>query len=183
MILKKRPKVENRELKDPEEFKKFHKSEEDYSLCPPAGFGVRLLALGLDGLILAIINQTVTILAIYTHLGREGNFGDFEKIPPHFQMIAVFLSTLISFLIIIRPLKKKGQTPGKRVLKIKVVRENFDIDLSWGQVIFREWVFKSVSFLLFFISLPMVMFRKDKRVLHDVICGTQVVRVKENEHL
>ena len=65
-------------------------------------------SLGLDGLILAIINQTVTIFATYIHLGSEGSLGDFEKIPPHFQMIAIFVSTLISLIIRV-PLKKRGQ--------------------------------------------------------------------------
>ncbi len=172
--------MEAKVIKEPHEIKKFHDSEEDYSDCPPAGFGVRLLALALDGVILAIINQIIQIVAIFLHLGSKGGIGDFGKLPGTFQFAAIVIELIFSFFIIISPLKNSGQTPGKKVLKIRVVRDNFHTNLTWAQIVFREWLVKALSFLLFFISLPMVIFRKDKKVIHDVVCGTQVVRVKEN---
>ena len=108
-------------------------------------------------------------------------FSDFQKLPPVWQISVIVLNFVGSYFIILRPIKKYGQTPGKRILKLKVLNDRFIVNFSWWQVIIREFFAKIITLSLFFISGPMIIFRKDRRVLHDFICGTRVIRLKEHE--
>ena len=172
--------MEAKILNSESEIKKFHESEEDYSSCPPAGFGIRLLSGILDGIIVGILNQITNVVTVFIAFGGDATLGSFNKLPGSWQLAAFAINIFISFMVLLKPLKNSGQTPGKKILKIQVVRENFDTNLSWGQVIRREWLVKPFSVILFFISLPMIIFREDKRVIHDFAVGTRVIRVKEN---
>jgi uncharacterized RDD family membrane protein YckC len=71
---------------------------------------------------------------------------------------------------------KYGQTIGKMALGIKVVMENND------KVAYKTAFFRSLSVYISYIILCagflMVAFRKDKRALHDLICGTKVIILK-----
>lgn len=69
-----------------------------------------------------------------------------------------------------------GQTLGKMVLGIKVV----DIEgkeLTWGTVIFREWVGRFISITIFFIGYVIIAFLSKKQGLHDLVVDTTVVHL------
>ena len=81
--------------------------------------------------------------------------------------------------------KKGGQTFGKRWNKIKVADSNGD-NLSITHFIVREFIARGIPIvgvllvgnwsnlwiLTYFLALT-----KDRRALHDIIAGTQVIRV------
>ncbi len=98
-----------------------------------------------------------------------------------------------------------GQTLGKRVLKIKIVK-NDGSDLTMNDVVVRNLINNSIftsivvavfvlfnkttyfygstitsmiQYLITIISAFMIMFRKDGRSISDFIAGTKVVRVEE----
>ncbi|WP_253702031.1 RDD family protein [Bacillus sp. FJAT-27445] len=76
------------------------------------------------------------------------------------------------------PLIWSGYVVGKRVLKIKVKRLD-DKPLTFKNMILREIVGKfAVAYITFgissIVSIFMVLFRKDKRAVHDFIGGTYV---------
>jgi uncharacterized RDD family membrane protein YckC len=100
---------------------------------------------------------------------------------------------------------KGGQTLGKKLLKIKIVSKNME-DVSHGSMMIRSLLLNgvltsvlSIVFLLFFsedhyyivylltlihslfvfISLFMILFRNDKRGLHDFISGTKVITMEK----
>ena len=101
--------------------------------------------------------------------------------------------------------KNNGQTLGKKLMGIKVVKE--DGELTINDFIFRSFIINSVLFniilliLLFtlkdtsyvygvsilsviqsivmFVSVFMLIFRKDKKTLQDIVTKTKVIEVSE----
>ena len=66
-----------------------------------------------------------------------------------------------------------GQTPGKKIARIKVVDTTTYERASWLQLIMRfiGYFLSFITLIGFFIGL----FRKDKRTLHDLISHTAVI--------
>jgi uncharacterized RDD family membrane protein YckC len=70
--------------------------------------------------------------------------------------------------------QKSGQTPGMKMLSIKVVRDRDGGPVSWGQAILRllgYWV----SGFVFYLGYIWIFIDKRKRGWHDLIAGTIVV--------
>ncbi len=81
---------------------------------------------------------------------------------------------------------RKGQTWGKRWNKIKVVDLEGN-DLTLGHFIVREFVARGIPvaasiFFGLYANLWLLTYlfalTKDRRALHDIIAGTQVIKVK-----
>lgn len=99
--------------------------------------------------------------------------------------------------------KNKGQTLGKKIMGIKVIKDDSEITIN--DFIFRSFIVNSVlfnmiilvllfttkdityvstvgilgviQFIVITISVCMILFRKDKKALQDVITNTKVVEV------
>ncbi len=69
-----------------------------------------------------------------------------------------------------------GQTPGKMLFRLKVVRVN-DQEMTYGRAVLRSlcWI---LSLLLFSIGFLMIAFNRQKQGLHDVLAGTYVIRTQ-----
>lgn len=80
----------------------------------------------------------------------------------------IFTGYSIGFLLF-----NKGQTIGKKLMKIKVVSENGN--LSIYQVFFRETIGRMLSILTFGIGYLLIFFDKKKRSLYDKIAQTLVI--------
>lgn len=67
-----------------------------------------------------------------------------------------------------------GQTPGKKMMQIKVVDAVTFERASWGKLLLRfvGYFLSFISIIGFFAGL----FRPDKRALHDLVSGTAVIR-------
>lgn len=125
-----------------------------------------------------------------------------------YSIVTVLLNVLY---FVVFQLKNNGQTLGKQLLKIKV-KSTTDSELSVNQMIFRSFIINAVLAdlicfgLLLFVDknlyfdiagligsiqgiviiacIFMVMFRKDRLGIHDMVAHTEVVRtdlVKEME--
>jgi uncharacterized RDD family membrane protein YckC len=110
---------------------------------------------------------------------------------------------LLILYFIVFQFYNKGQTLGKKLMKLRVVSVN-DQELTLNQIAYRALVINSIlinililASLLFlgrnyyyyasilfqflagvivFVTLMMILFRKDGRGLHDVIAGTKVIQ-------
>ncbi len=67
-----------------------------------------------------------------------------------------------------------GQTPGKRMMQIKVVDAETFETASWGKLLIRffGYFLSALTLVGFFIGMS----RSDGRALHDLIAGTAVIK-------
>ena len=117
-------------------------------------------------------------------------------------MINIINCVIIILYFVDLPLYKNGQTLGKKIFKIKIVREDKE-DLTANELIIRNIVVNGllntflafclvfllsgfeyftitsilgfIQFVLVVVSACMIIFRKDKKGLHDIITKTKVV--------
>ncbi len=151
-----------------------------------AGFSIRFIASLLDTIFLALP------IGILIYFLSDGNWFDFSHYK-HNVIMAMSANTNaldsfpqtslrwellfeVSILLITMLFWKryKGSTPGKRFVHIKIVdAKSFD-DITNKQAITRSigYIASTFSFLIGFI---MVVFRDDKRGLHDLLAGTVVI--------
>lgn len=120
-------------------------------------------------------------------------------------MINIINCVIIILYFVVLPLYKNGQTLGKKIFKIKIVREDKE-DLTANELIIRNIVVNGllntflafclvfllsgfeyftitsilgfIQFVLVVVSACMIIFRKDKKGLHDIITKTKVVYEK-----
>ena len=128
----------------------------------PAGFWIRLGANILDGLIVSI---PLSILSwMVTGSGEE-------------NMITEVISVLY---ILVLPVIWNGYTIGKYICGIKIRRVKDESPPTIWTMLLRVLVanlaYVFTLGILYIISIFMVIFREDKRSIHDFIAGTEVVR-------
>lgn len=110
---------------------------------------------------------------------------------------------LIILYFVVFQFYNKGQTFGKKLMKLRVVSTN-DNDLTINQITYRSLIINSIlinililgsllflgrnyyfyanyalqllSVIIVFVTLIMILFRKDGRGLHDVVAGTKVIQ-------
>lgn len=112
---------------------------------------------------------------------------------------------IVSYFVVV-PLYKDGKTLGKKFLKIKVVNKGAN-NVTANSLIIRNLFINSlfttiimlcliyitnaksyfyihsilgiIQFIILAIIVNMILFRKDKRGLHDIIAKTEVIEVEE----
>ena len=125
------------------------------------------------------------------------------KISRDSGIVSLIIITLKICYYVIFQIKNKGQTIGKKIMKIKVISNNKDLFMN--QMILRSFIsnfilmdiisfmfmlflpksiyfysvlgIESIFYLLTFISGLFIMFRKDGRSIHDILVNTSVVRI------
>lgn len=139
--------------------------------------GVRLVAAIVDGLIYFALIMAVAVLL---PMAMEGGGGGGEAVA-----MAVGIAATLGFFAVVGVniywLHQFGQTIGKRLLGIKVVRGDGS-HCSVLRVIFARWLpvtlLGAIPLLGYIVSLvdPLMIFRSDYRCLHDLIADTLVVK-------
>jgi uncharacterized RDD family membrane protein YckC len=133
-------------------------------LTNPGGFWRRFFSLFLDGLLIsAIVSAAIFIFGLDTS-DRTVQAGE-------------GIASLLYFVLV--PVFWYGYTVGKKLLGVRIVKtDNTNVTLL--TMILRYIVgglIYAFSFGLAFIaSVLMVIFRKDKRSVHDFVAGTYVTR-------
>lgn len=134
------------------------------------GFWIRLLARIIDRL---IVGAGVMVIG-FVQAGRLlFNFGDpwawFETIAA-----VAFYGWLLAGAYEIGFVAMQGATPGKRILNLRIVRADGQ-PLSWGVATGRYFAVH-LSALILCIGFLIAVLDDRKRALHDMICGTLVIR-------
>jgi uncharacterized RDD family membrane protein YckC len=85
-----------------------------------------------------------------------------------FLQVFLYLSAFVLFW------HANGQTPGNKMMQIKVVDANTFETASWGKLIVRffGYFLSAITLVGFFTGMS----RPDKRALHDLISGTAVIK-------
>jgi len=139
----------------------------------PATIGERMLAYGVD--LLIKIAYAIVILVLYSYLGNIKNIIDNHD-DLSIALIFLFSLPLIFYTLAFETLME-GQTLGKKLLKIKVVK----IDgYQAGFIDFlTRWVFSIVDIQIGFVAglIAMVVTKHTQR-LGDLAAGTAVITEK-----
>lgn len=155
-----------------------------------------------------LLNENMELSVYYNRIADISLSLDKENF-----LINIINCVIIILYFVVLPLYKNGQTLGKKLFKIKVVREDNE-DLNANELILRNVIvngllntfiafclvfllsefeyFTIVSILgfaqtiLIIVSALMIIFRKDKKGLQDIITKTHVINENlevENERI
>ena len=142
------------------------------------GRGQRLGAVLIDGVIQAVAYAVIVgtlFAAVFPSLGNASNAG----------LIAIVMSALSSMLLFVLiqgyPLATSGQTFGKKLLGLRIVRSNgerADAVRLIGRRYLLIWLIASIPVIgwLFAIVDALMIFRDSRLCLHDNIADTIVVK-------
>ena len=139
-----------------------------------AGFWIRLVARMIDNVITSIAGYIfqIPMLAVMASMGSDPlklNWWLFGST----AAFAVIMSIAAAGYYEAWFLVKKGATPGKMILGLKVVRARggeFRWGLAWGR-----YFAHLLSGLTMYVGYMMAGWDEEKRSLHDRICDTRVV--------
>lgn len=102
--------------------------------------------------------------------------GDAE--PPLVPSLITAALVLGYFVLYIWMLTARGQTPGKWILKIRIVKVSTGENGGFvPNVLLRGFVNGVLDYIPFYaLADALFIFRDDRRCIHDLLAGTQVVR-------
>ncbi|MDO4699503.1 MAG: RDD family protein [Moraxella sp.] len=131
-----------------------------------AGFWVRLGATFLDGLIFSLVSVPIYVLldylGVYSFASEELGVVD---IISNILWVAIYVFCWVKF----------AGTPGKRLLKLKILDEQTGDHIGLGQALLR-YVGYIISSLVFALGLIWVAFDAKKQGWHDKMAKTVVVK-------
>ncbi len=101
--------------------------------------------------------------------------------PMAFVLFMIVLMLGITFVILFnffiyayRPYKHNGQTYGKQLMNIKVVRVDGN-ELTLGLLTVRYFVSALINSAISFLTYITIFFDQDRRAIYDIVVGTKVV--------
>lgn len=132
---------------------------------PVASIGDRILAYLLDRLILVIF--LVAVIAAIINMGLEEVW----------WLWIIFVAFPLAFYHLLFEIFMNGQSPGKRVMNIQVVRLD-GTQPTVGDYLFR-WIFSFVDFYILSGALAVIIIATNGRGqrLGDIVAGTSVVKL------
>lgn len=153
--------------------------EGDLSL-PLAGRGERLLAVIIDTVMILV--PSFPVLYLIGYFDSSDNSGDWVRLAAE-EVLLIAGFFLLFAAIHAYPLHKTGQTWGKRLLSIRIVDLAGRKPDLWRLLVLRYLptdVIGSIPLIGWPITLidALMIFREDRRCLHDLIAGTRVVAVE-----
>lgn len=136
-----------------------------------AGFWMRFWAFSADLLIIFSING---ILLSPLRLINEGT-----DIYISIWTIHGITGAIVFYLYFLILTKKLGQTMGKMIFGLRVIRADHK-PLQWSDLVFREVITRFIYKTFFFLNLLylIVAFNKEKKGFHDMVGNTRVVHVE-----
>lgn len=151
-----------------------HDQVEDFTVYQPAGFVVRWYALTLDVALSAPLDVIIH-LPFKRYMTRLAAYGYDGK----YAVLWLLLTAIPLLAYFVAPTLLWGQTLGKRIVGLRVVRSSFNPQLGPVAVLMRETVGKALSLALFGLGFLIVAANDRKRGLHDYLAGTQVIQYRE----
>lgn len=132
-----------------------------------------------DGLIsIVAVAPVMVVLFMMGAMNQRGGMGPVASIAA--GLIVFVLCMAIQYV----PLKQSGQTWGKKVAKTRIVTMD-GAQPSIGDLIGKRYAFFQligiipvVGTIASLVNILMI-FKKDRRCLHDMIAGTQVIQVQQ----
>lgn len=143
----------------------------------PAGFWIRFLAYLIDSIILSLLMAVIWAPSVFITI-RAATSGE---APGALAAILPFLSFLLGTAAALGYIlwfwANRGATPGKKMLGLKIVREDGEEPIGWGTA-FMRLVGYMVSGFVLYIGFLMIAFNPEKKGLHDMIAKTRVLKIR-----
>lgn len=133
-----------------------------------AGFWIRFVAKIVDNLLLMAVGMMFGVV-VGVAAGATGS----EGLMIAAQLFLYFLNMAIGAVYTTFFLGRYGATPGKMILKIRVVRSD-GTPLTYQRALGRYFA-EMLSSLVLCIGYIMAAFDVERRALHDYLCDTRVV--------
>jgi predicted Zn finger-like uncharacterized protein len=134
-----------------------------------AGFWLRLVALMIDGFLVFSLQVVFSLLLMFL----SGNGFQLQGV---MAVLVELLSIILSLFYWIFFTGYCGQTPGKMLLRIKVIRSDGE-PLTYGMAFYREVIGKFISGIILGIGYLMAAFDEQKQGLHDRMAKTYVIKL------
>ena len=143
---------------------------------PKAGFWIRGVAFLVDAILIAALTWFGGLL-VHGSVWLGGAVSTTPEVALEWLESAagMMLSLLIETAYFTLYVGHSGQTPGKKLLRLKVIRTSGE-EVGFG-LAFVRWIGQGISFLTLGIGYLMIAFTRNKQGLHDKIAGTFVVRL------
>lgn len=138
-----------------------------------AGFWRRLLAWFIDSIIMGLISFPIAMIASFAMIYLQDSN---PSLATGLYLGTNALNYVFYYAYVYYFLTRKGATPGKMVLGIKVVDSSTGTYLGGKQVAMREIVGRIACVITLGIGYLIIPFRKDRCGLHDFIGGTRAIR-------
>lgn len=136
-----------------------------------AGFLIRLVAYLIDGVIVAVGNSLLAMI-----FGVPLNTSAGTPVEVSGMMVIGSLVMLIwSVGYILYFWSTSGQTPGKAILGLKIIRADGGAKLGLGKAILRL-IGYFISGVIIYLGFLWIIWDKEKQGWHDKIAGTYVVK-------
>lgn len=134
----------------------------------PAGFWMRFWAYTVDLIIVWSVNGLLLNPLKFVNNGTSIDIG--------FWTLAGIISTIVLYLYFVLMTKFYGQTIGKMIFGLKVIRKDFE-PLKWGDLVFREVIGRFLYRVIGILTLLYVVVAFDplKQGIHDMIGDTRVI--------
>ena len=139
-----------------------------------AGFGLRLRAKILDGMIIFLLAILLYIAAIFVLDPSLQPGSQSERV---LVTMLYILPALLSIVYTTYFLGAYGATPGKMIAKLRVLRGNGE-RVTYRRAFYRHLA-EFLSYIPLLLGYVIALFDGEHRTLHDRICDTRVVVRKE----
>lgn len=136
-------------------------------------FGTRLLAAIVDYAIVGAISYPARMVITTLLALALGPIVD-----RHSDGLETVATALIVYFYYGYFYSTKGASPGKLLLNLEVIDSESGGRLTPWKAFFREAIGKPISAIPFFMGYLIVLFRDDRKALHDLLFDTQVVSKK-----
>lgn len=158
----------------------YQSTTQNTTALKPASFWKRLVATMIDGFVLNFA-MSIVMLPVYFIMIIPAALSAEEGGEPPIGLL--LFGMLLMFGIMFGCMffyygwfySRKGATPGKMVLSLRVVNANTGENLSMWRAFFRETIGKMISGVVLYIGFLMAGFREDGKALHDVLFDSQVL--------
>jgi len=135
------------------------------------GFWIRFAAVLIDGILLAIVNVPLGLLAGGSFTFRPQVVSPFALLAT--QMLVTLIQLAVGITYETMMIGRYGATLGKMACGLRVVTADGG-KVTYLRAFARYWA-KLLSQLTIYIGFIIAAFDSEKRALHDHICGTRVV--------
>jgi uncharacterized RDD family membrane protein YckC len=145
-----------------------------------AGLGSRFLAVALDTVIQSVIALAILLLALWASPGSQILGGMLGLSTASIEAVQVAIAIFLIFLVYLGYFVAfetlwNGQTPGKRVIGIRVVRDG-GYPIAFMDAVIRNLVRVIESTFVYVPSIISALLSSENKRLGDLAAGTIVVR-------